>query len=219
MGLRAYVRKSLPPWYYERQQLSQSQDAFRHAGVAFIHVPRTAGLSVARAVYHQDLWCHFTVSALEKNSLPEVRRLPRFAIVRNPWDRAVSAYHFAKQGGVPGGAEMFHPERYRGADFDTFESFVHQYLSVRSPWQLDGVFRPQSHYLGQRGRDRVDHVGFFEHLSDTEEWLSTTLNRPIALKHSNKVDREHYRSCYSEETKEIVAQVYSMDIKRFDYTF
>ena len=133
----------LPRASMQKLQARNAQADFRKAGIAFIHVPRAAGLSVLQAVYRTTTIRHFTTGEFLQVLPADLRTLPRFAITRNPWDRAVSAYHFATQGGVPGGAQIWRPERYRGSTFATFDTFVHDFLAVRNVWKLDGVFRPQ----------------------------------------------------------------------------
>lgn len=164
----------LPATFFEKRQAQLAQDDYRNTGLAFIHIPRTAGLSVLQAVYHSEFLRHFTIQQFLQVSCDDVRRLPRFAVVRNPWDRAVSAYTLAKQGGIPGGAQMLHPQQYRRAEFNTFDSFVREYLAARDVWKLDGVFRPQVYYLGSAELEArtMDYVGRFHRLAETEEWLS-----------------------------------------------
>ena len=62
---------------------------------------------------------------------------PLQEVIRNSWDRAVSAYHFAKSGGVRGGAQIRRADRYRARDFATFDSFVRGYLAVHDVWTSD----------------------------------------------------------------------------------
>ena len=97
----------LPDWF-ETLRAYRARNNFRRAGVAFVHVPRAAGLSISRTLYNRDIF-HFSASQMRRVLPADVLNLPRFAIVRNPWDRTVSAYHFATQGGVPDGAQMAYP--------------------------------------------------------------------------------------------------------------
>ena len=210
----------LPAAFFEKRQARQADADIRSSGVVFIHIPRAAGVSVMRTIYRSAGIRHFTVDQFLEVAAPDLRDLPRFAIVRNPWDRAVSAYHFARQGGVAGGAQMAHLDRYRGPAFATFEAFVIQYLSTKNVWKADGVFRPQSYYLGNHAETTLDHIGVFGQLHETESWLSGELGRPIQLAHCNSTSREHpYQKYYSDTTREIVADIYRADIERFDFAF
>lgn len=217
--LNRVAYRVMPLSFFEHQQLRDAMAPFRDAGIAFIHVPKTAGMSMTRAVYHRTVWCHFTLPQLLRSGDDDVLKLPRFTIIRNPWDRAVSAYHFAKKGAIPGGAAMRRAERYHARDFETFDGYVRGFLAVHDVWKLDGVFRPQSYYLGPPEPDNFDYIGDFDYMPETELWLSETLDRPVRLAHSNATERATYRSYYSRETRNIVAEIYRCDIDRFGFQF
>ncbi len=217
--LHKIANRALPPSFSELRQLRLAQDSFRDAGIVFIHVPRTAGLSITRAIYHSTVWCHFTLPQLLRHADKDILELPRFSIVRNPWERTVSAYHFAKRGGVPDGAQIQHPERYRGKEFETFDRFVREYLGHRNVGKLDGVFRPQTYYLGRESKNSFDYIGDFDRLPETEQWLSETLGRPIRLPKSNSTDHLDYRTYYSDETRDVIARAYRADIEMFGFQF
>jgi hypothetical protein len=209
----------MPLSFNEHQQLRQAQVPFREAGIVFIHIPKTAGVSITQAVYGRTVWCHFTLPQLLKAADEDVLRLPRFTIIRNPWDRAVSAYHFAKSGGIRGGAQMKRADRYRAQDFETFDSYVRGYLAVHDVWKLDGVFRPQSYYLGPPGRDNFGYIGDFDYMPETEQWLTDTLGRPVRLPHTNASNHSNYQTYYTKETRNIVGDIYRCDIDRFGFQF
>lgn len=210
----------LPAPFFEKRQARQADADIRDSGVVFVHIPRTGGVSVMRTVYRSEAIRHFTVEQFIGVCARDLLDLPRFAIVRNPWDRVVSAYHFAKQGGVPGGGQMAHMDRYRGPDFATFDAFVRQYLTTHDVWKADGVFRPQSYYLGRESEKTLDHIGILDQIGETESWLSGVLGRPIKLAHTNASKRDHpYHRYYTGETREIVGDVYRTDIERFDFRF
>ncbi len=226
MNLRARLygpaTKVLPATFFEKRSAQLAQDDYRAAGISFIHVPRTAGLSVLRTVYGSDMLRHFTNQQFLKVADDDVRRLPRFSIVRNPWDRAVSAYMIAKQGGVPGGAQMLHPEQYQQPEFATFDRFVREYLATHNVRKLDGVFKPQTYYLGPPGAaqdEALDHIGHFECLGETEEWLSKTLEREVQLVHSNETQHGPYHDYYDNATRELVGRIYRDDVERFGFEF
>lgn len=204
------------PTVFEKREADCAAADFLRAGVAFIHVPRTAGASVLAAVYKSNTIRHFSLDQLLLVA-PSTFPLPRFTIVRNPWDRAVSAYHFAKQGGGSDGlVRVYNPRRYHKPDCSTFDVFVREFLNSRDVWEADPVFKPQGYYVSDRP---FDHVGRFEQLGDTEAWLSGVLGREVKFGRSNTSQHSHYRDYYTPETRDIVGHLYRDDVARFGFDF
>jgi chondroitin 4-sulfotransferase 11 len=205
-------------WAYRRRR------HFRKAGVAMVHVPRSAGTSLSTMLYGTMLG-HFTVQDLLSVSAADVLALPRFTVVRNPWSRAVSAWSFARNGGglmEPGlpRVPIRQPELYRIPAFASFNSFVNEWLAAKHLESLDVVFRQQSDYvLDQEGTLAFDHVGRFENLADTISWLSDRLGRDFALPHTNHGNAGGYRQHYTPQLRQLVAEIYAQDVELLGYDF
>ena len=195
---------------------------FLHAGIAFIHIPRSAGTSVTDALYGRFIG-HFTIRQLMWVGGTQVLALPRFTIVRNPWDRLVSAYEFVRAGAGshgPSVVQVAHAHRYQTKTFTSFERFVEEYLNTHEPRDMDGVFRPQAHYaLNNAGDAPFNHVGRFENIPQTQAWLSETLGRDITLPHFNATLRDEYRTYYTPHLRDLVGQIYAHDVAAFNYDF
>ena len=72
-------------------------DCFRKAGLVYVHVPRTGGTSISEAIF--DSWIdHFTIREQLATLPADVLAMPRFTVVRNPWERALSSWSFARLG-------------------------------------------------------------------------------------------------------------------------
>jgi hypothetical protein len=129
----------------------------------------------------------------------------KFAVVRNPWARAVSAYKYMTEGRlVP------------------FAAFVRD-LGLRvgdsaQARQLD----PQATYV--RSVDRVlivDRVLRFENLSAEFAEVGRKIfgrEEPLPVTNVSR-DRRDYRTFYNDATAEIVARAYADDIASFGYKF
>lgn len=64
-------------------------------GFVFVHIPKTAGRSILSALGIKFHCQHLRmVDYEEKLGAAELAKRFKFAVVRNPWDRAVSVYHF-----------------------------------------------------------------------------------------------------------------------------
>ena len=77
---------------------------FDEKKIVFFHVPKTAGKSLATAIYDKDI-NHFSYNQVAKQK--DLDGFFTFSFVRNPWDRIVSTYEFLKGGGWGGLDQIF----------------------------------------------------------------------------------------------------------------
>jgi hypothetical protein len=231
LWLRRHVVKWVPEPILNEVRAYRRADAFRQAGVVMIHVPRAAGTSLSSELYGRFIG-HFSVSELLAVAPADVAALPRFAVVRNPWDRLVSAWSFARRGFSlvePAGASspdtaarirIRREEQYQIPEFDSFARFVSEWLAPRDVHRLDGVFRPQIDYVRDpAGAMPLEFLGRFEQLDKTAVWLSQVTGRQFDLPRLNASERGAYRSHYSPELARLVGEIYAKDIAAFGYEF
>lgn len=176
----------------------------------FIHIPKTGGSSI-----------NFTlgiprehVTAFELRGRIGAERWEKkfkFAFVRNPWDRAVSSFHFA---------------RIRNSRFValTFSDWLQLAYVERHPlyFDLPHSFSPQFDWINDRKEDViVDFVGRFENLQQDFATVCERIGHPVVekLRHSNKTKHEDYRHYYRDKDVDLVAKWYKKDIEFFGYTF
>ncbi|GEN13797.1 hypothetical protein NCH01_02280 [Neoasaia chiangmaiensis] len=119
----------------------------------FIHVPKNAGTSVNALLYGESMrhetarYFHHVQPAFDGPDFV------RFAIWRDPVERFLSAFDFARRGG--GRAVRLHPAFaaiYR--QFRSLDDALDHVEQARSIYEMDHVFRPQSWYI----RDRQNRV-------------------------------------------------------------
>ncbi|MFM5916673.1 MAG: sulfotransferase family 2 domain-containing protein, partial [Novosphingobium sp.] len=205
--------------HLERLRAYHRAALMKRVGVAFVHVPRTAGSSISHLLYHRFIG-HFPVHALDALDDQDVQALPRFAVVRNPWDRLASAYRFAVAGGGKGplAAKVAPHVAREVAKAGSFERFVKEWLPARAAGSLDGVFRPQTYYLcNERDELPFDHLGKLSQLYRTEEWLSDILRQRIRLPRANETPENIVATRYDGEMIDITAKIYKPDFVRLDY--
>lgn len=194
---------------------------FRETGSVFIHVPKAAGTSISRALYGGNVG-HRPARDYHRISARHFRRYFRFGFVRNPWDRLVSAYEFARSGGTPLVKPIADPV-YRSDVFATFDRFVCEWLAETPLESVDVVFRPQWTFLcDDDGTLLVDHVGRTERLAEdlrpVEERLGVSI-RPQRLNTNERPHPGNFRDYYTPETRDIVTETYRRDIEMFGYGF
>ena len=131
-------------------------DAVRARGVLFVHVPKNAGTSISHTLYGQQVK-HRTVTYYASLA-PDLLDLPSFAIVRDPVDRFLSAFHFARTGGNPE-RPVSSAFRSRYMKFRDLDDAIEHVATARSIFDVDHIFRPQGWYLADRDqRIAVDHL-------------------------------------------------------------
>lgn len=221
--IRRIVKSALPNDIVRLVQARNAASQFRSKGVVFIHVPKAAGASINEVLYGK-LIGHFSVQQLLLVSSRDIKALPRFCLVRNPWSRLFSAYRFAVNGVGTGGitAGISNRAVYSSTDFSTFETFVLNWLPKQNLRDVDVIFRPQVSFVCVKGcTPQVDHVGRVERLEETLLWLQEhtqckVKTIPISNASPQSVD---YRNAYNDKMIETASAIYNDDIKAFGYQF
>lgn len=190
----------------------------------FVHIPKAAGVSVARSLFGNLAGGHTSIAMYQiAFSQCDFERYFKFTFVRNPWDRLFSAFRFLRQGGMTQKDQDWareHIVRYRD-----FSEFVETGLSNSNVKQWVH-FRPQSEFLCLPHQDSpaVDFLGMYENL-ERDFFLvrqRLSLDPDQRLWHCNKTTafaRRDFRDHYTESTREIVAHEYARDIDMFGYAF
>ena len=181
----------------------------------FVHIQKTAGKSILKALglplgadhrfaekqrkdYGEDLWDSYF----------------KFAIVRNPWDRLVSAYHYRVTGGSRSPDDLARAKLYPRS-FRRFCMNLDHFVRLPN----EHMFRPQYEWISDSaGKDLTDFVGHFETLN--EDFL--VIRRQIGLEgaelpHINKSNHRPFWRYYDRVTRDLVERAYQEDIERFGY--
>lgn len=180
----------------------------------FIHIPKTGGTSVARSLFGVESR-HVPYQEYERANSRKFRTYFKFAFVRNPRTRLVSAYDFLKRGGMnPSDARW--AEEHLGR-FSSFEQFVHEWVRPENvtTWPH---FVPQHAFLfDDTGRIHVDFLGRFERLAADYRVVADRLgvNRPLLEENRSPVRARQDR--YTPEMTAIVERTYARDIELLGY--
>ena len=163
----------------------------------FIHIPKTGGTSIKSALNIRKLG-HPTLKSYTANT---------FTVVRNPFDRLVSLFRYAKTK-------------------NTFYYKTHKYYSLIAKCNFDTfveilpdvcdkfIARPQSDFIcDSKDNLLVDHVLRYETLQkDFNKFWD------IKLPHLNKSDRhEDWERYYNKNTIKTAYEFYKRDFKNFNY--
>jgi hypothetical protein len=195
----------------------------------FIHVPKTGGLAVTEALMRVvgipvpprtlvplEPTGHAPISHHDVYPLEKVLDYNTFAFVRNPWDRAVSMYHYWRQTFKQSRVRQENPRITALADELSFTQWVRSVIAHEQFW----FFANQFNYLNFHGKVGVDFLGRFENLRGDFEVITKEIGLPyVTLPHTNKSDHKPYRELYDDESKKVIAKKYETDIDLFKYTF
>ena len=129
----------------------------------------------------------------------------KFAVVRNPYDRVVSSYCYARK---------------KKWYFGTFREFLMSSFKDFPP-MLRGHTLPLTDNLCLDGEPPyLDIVVKFESFREGINKLYEKFDLPgPEIPHLNKTEHEHYTTYYDDETKQIVAGKFAKDIEYFGYEF
>ncbi len=187
-------------------------------GYLFIHITKTAGTSVAEALFeelpsHYSAWQYRVIFGRSW-----FNQAFKFCFVRKPWDRLYSAYSYLRGGGWDVRARAWYEEHLSGVE--GFESFVMDWMTEER-LSSHVHFRPQMSFIcDHRGRVLVDHVGYFEELEADFESIAARLGRPATLNLSNTSMRADYRGAYTTPAMiERVRSLYHQDVTSLGYRF
>lgn len=117
----------------------------RARNLIFIHVPRAAGTSIARALYGEGCTRHHSMRYFRAVNPGFASRAASFAVLRDPLDRFASAFAFVRAGGtsVCRLSDAFVEQTAHIATVDDYLAF----LEGRGALDLDFVMRPQSWFV------------------------------------------------------------------------
>lgn len=204
----------------------------------FVHAPKTAGTSMALALEARAmkddimlgdtpkaarrrkrlkdvktagrLWKHSTLADIDGLISPEqIEELFAFTLVRNPWDRMVSYYHWLRQ-------QSFSHEAVTHAKSTDFKTFVQSQ-------QIRDTFRaaPAQYYMTDvNGTEHCAAYIRIEHFAQDAAGLIEHLGFDLKLEHVNKsMRRDSYQSYYCADSRRAVSESCAADIERFGYSY
>ncbi|MEM6695840.1 MAG: sulfotransferase family 2 domain-containing protein [Pseudomonadota bacterium] len=204
----------------------------------FIHIPKTGGTSLSLALEQRAmrddvlvgdtpkakrrrprlkhirttgrLWKHARVADLDGWLTPDILdQTFAFTLVRNPWDRLVSYYHWLQQ-------QRFDHDAVRKAKAMPFAPFLTD-PSIAASLRAAPY---ASYMLDAAGRERCDAYLRLEHLAEDLALVEAHLGFAVDMPHTNASQRDRdYRRYYQPDLAAHVADIAAPDIARFGYTF
>jgi hypothetical protein len=211
----------------------------RGRGYVFVHIPKTGGTALALALESRAmkddiligdtpkararkgrlkdvttkgrLWKHSTLADIDGLiSPPDLAQFFTLTLVRNPWDRAVSYYHWLQLQGFD------HPAVALAKSID-FSAFLH-HPQTRAGFR---DWPARAYMTDAQGREQCRLYLRLEHLeADIAPFEAHLGFRLTPLARTNTSDRARdWRGYYANEDAALVAACCAEDIARFGYGF
>src|SRR4051812_34956298 len=179
----------------------------------FIHINRTAGTSIGRAIGLPRKH-HLTVrEVIAQVGEAEWQRAYRFSIVRNPWDKVVSHYKHrvrTNQTGLGDRHIGFH--EWVGATYGPDKRLPY--------YDQPKMFQSQVEWLRDNERRiRMDFIGRFEDVGGAYQQIARRLELTGELPHCNGTESTDYRTFYDDRTAEMIGDWFAEDLAEFGYRF
>ena len=192
-------------------------NAFNESNTIFIHIPKTAGISLVNGIYGDvSNEGHRKVDFYKKIFTKKFKEFFLFSFVRNPYDRLYSAFKFLQAGGMNIHDQNAYKQHLIG--FEDFEDFIFNGLNNKIVNEIVH-FKLQSEFIcNNSGEIIVDFVGKYENIDRDLSQLSMLINKDIFLPHLNKGKaKQKYDQIYTNEMKGIVYKIYRRDFEIFNY--
>lgn len=196
------------------------QPIMKSEGWIFIHIPKTAGQSTWSVLGCPSDW-HSSIDHYFAFDRRAAVNAFKFCVVRNPWDRLVSGFHYAKYNDSNSAATAWR-EKYLSR-CDTLADFTSRLASeqrYRSQVLRYHIFRPQVTYITFEGELVMDEVVGFEQLHDGLTSVMNKLGKPYSPTHVNASNRDDYRTYFRRSSDiDAVRKIYSSDVDLLGYDY
>jgi hypothetical protein len=199
----------------------------------FIHLPKTGGRSVCDAFNQR--FDHFTADYYRAAYLPFFPDYKMFAIIRNPYDRMVSLFHYIAQHrrhvheavynlGIPGQKPSF--DLWLRTNIEHYMGDFHPILHPEGHRGTDGALGSTHHFCSlysRLGHDTSDITllryedGFDKLAAQVSQMAGTYITFP----HHNKSNHGDYRRYYDDKLLDYLHSFkpFMEDVNAFGYKF
>jgi hypothetical protein len=190
---------------------------YRTQGVLFIHVPKCGGSSIEAqiGIFHG----HRSATYFRYADPALFARLHKAALVRNPYDRLVSGFHYLKNHTTSARDQAWARATLGGiGDFAAFLGALEdpRFRTRVLHWLH---FLPQWYFLCDRdGRLLVDELGRLEAFDAFAASLGRRLGLPLSAGVREKAsNRGAYRAYYTPRGAALVREMYARDFEILSY--
>lgn len=179
----------------------------------FIHIPKSAGMSVVKALYNKESSNHETWREYYRRDSKKYKSYFKFAFVRHPLGRFISAYEYLMKGGKEGIDEYWR-DKYLSS-YKTINDFI--ILGGLEKAIKGGAehFLPQVDFICDSGVSMVDFIARFETLDADFQYISSIVGGDeLEVVNKNEIKREVQLET---EAVLMLENIYKKDYAQFGY--
>lgn len=208
-------------WTFAPSSIAKITSSQRDTKSIFIHIPKTAGMSIHRILYDKDHGHgHAPAYAYYRREPKSFAEYFTFSLMREPTDRFVSAFYYLKTSplnardeawgkqyleGIESPNDLLNKARSSARQWGRLMSFVH--------------FNPQSWYITDRkGNIIVDYIGRLEEFDASVGEIAKRLGREYKPAQINQSKRPR-ESNLSPENLEVLHKIYAEDYRIYRERF
>ena len=183
----------------------------------FIHIPKNAGTSIIKAMGVENLYMDKTIKEYKEHYGDYWNEYKKFTVVREPIDRFISAYKFARMDesgwfsatGEEGLEKHHHYELCNEMNINEYISYLY-----KNPEKFNRWISPQTFIVSnENGEKEIDYYVRYENLLEDLQKIGID---KIEKLNSSKIKDEKTIEL-TKKSKNQLYQIYDIDYQNFSY--
>ena len=183
----------------------------------FIHIPKNAGTSIIKALGVENLCMDKTIEQYKEHYGDYWNEYKKFTVVREPIDRFISAYKFARMDesgwfsatGEEGLEKHHHYELCNEMNINEYTSHLY-----KNPEKFNRWISPQTFIISnENGEREIDYYVRYENLLEDLQKIGID---KIEKLNSSKIKDEKTIEL-TKKSKNLLYQIYDIDYQNFSY--
>ena len=183
----------------------------------FIHIPKNAGTSIIKALGVENLCMDKTIEQYKEHYGDYWNEYKKFTVVREPIDRFISAYKFARMDesgwfsatGEEGLEKHHHYELCNEMNINEYISYLY-----KNPEKFNRWISPQTFIISNKnGEKEIDYYVRYENLLEDLQKIGID---KIEKLNSSKIKDEKTIEL-TKKSKNILYEIYDIDYQNFSY--
>ena len=184
----------------------------------FIHIPKNAGTSIIKAMGVENLYMDKTIEEYKEHYQEYWNEYTKFTVVRDPIDRFISAYKFARMKesgwfsatGEEGLEKHHHYELCNELDINGYVKYVYDNKKEYNRWII-----PQTFIISNdKNEIEIDYFVRYENLLKDLKKIGI---ENIEKLNSSKV-QDNKLIKLTRKSKDMLHEIYDIDYQNFNYT-